>query len=94
MLCARTLLRKTIKTELNNTLTYSPESVGSSLAMNSLRARAHLLLGRRSHQSLAPHQHPSPAVANDLVISTVDENSGIAMLTMNRPPANSLSMEM
>jgi hypothetical protein len=64
------------------------------LEMNTLQARARLFLGRRSHQSLAPHEHPSPAVANDLVISTVDENSGIAMLTMNRPPANSLSLEM
>jgi hypothetical protein len=64
------------------------------LEMNTLGARARLFVGRRSHQSLAPHKHPSPAVANDLVISTLDENSGIAMLTMNRPPANSLSLEM
>jgi hypothetical protein len=32
--------------------------------------------------------------SNDLVITTVNETSGIAMLTMNRPPANSLSLEM
>ena len=32
--------------------------------------------------------------SNDLVITTVNESSGIAMLTMNRPPANSLSLEM
>jgi hypothetical protein len=31
---------------------------------------------------------------NDLVIGTVNETLGIAMLTMNRPPANSLSLEM
>jgi len=34
------------------------------------------------------------ANGNDLVIGTVDETLGIAMLTMNRPPANSLSLEM
>lgn len=61
-------------------------------------ARGSLFLGgrQRSHQTLTPHVHPltSAASASDLVISTMDEKSGIAMLTMNRPPANTLSLEM
>ena len=41
------------------------------------------------------HQPALPAAAiNDLVISTVNEKSGIAMLMINRPPANTLSLEM
>lgn len=61
-------------------------------------ARSTLFLGgrQRSHQTLTSHAH-SPTSASsttDLVISTMDEKSGIAMLTMNRPPANTLSFEM
>ena len=31
---------------------------------------------------------------DSLVVSNVHEDSGVAILTMNRPPANSLSLEM
>jgi len=67
------------------------------LAVNTLRARALPFWGRQNHQTLTPHHHQPalPAAAiNDLVISTVDEKSGIAMLMMSRPPANTLSLEM
>jgi hypothetical protein len=60
--------------------------------------RSSLFLGgrQRSHQTLTPHAHSptSAASTTDLVISTMDEKLGIAMLTMNRPPANTLSLEM
>jgi hypothetical protein len=67
------------------------------LAVNTLQAQALPFWNWRNHQTLTPHHHQPalPAAAiNDLVISTVDEKSGIAMLTVNRPPANTLSLEM
>eukprot|EP00571_Detonula_confervacea_P016831 CAMPEP_0172299972 /NCGR_PEP_ID=MMETSP1058-20130122/2161_1 /TAXON_ID=83371 /ORGANISM="Detonula confervacea, Strain CCMP 353" /LENGTH=321 /DNA_ID=CAMNT_0013009607 /DNA_START=72 /DNA_END=1037 /DNA_ORIENTATION=+ len=60
-----------------------------------------LLLGRQrcgfsrlSHQKSVLSYFSSTSSTDDLVLSSVDENAGIAMLTMNRPPANSLSLEM
>mmetsp|Transcript_5591 Transcript_5591/g.12177 ORF Transcript_5591/g.12177 Transcript_5591/m.12177 type:complete len:334 (-) Transcript_5591:161-1162(-) len=60
-----------------------------------------LLLGRRcgnfsrlSHQKLSYFSTSSSSTSSDLVLKTIDEDAGIAMLTMNRPSANSLSLEL
>jgi len=48
--------------------------------------------GRLSHQHLSFFS--STSSTDDLVLTNVDDDAGIAILTMNRPPANSLSLEM
>ncbi|KAL7533765.1 hypothetical protein ACHAXR_005440 [Thalassiosira sp. AJA248-18] len=50
--------------------------------------------GRLSHQKTAAYFSSSSSSPDDLVLSNIDEDAGIALLTMNRPPANSLSLEM
>lgn len=48
--------------------------------------------GRLGHQKLS--YFSSTSSTDDLVLTNVDDDAGIAILTMNRPPANSLSLEM
>ena len=67
------------------------------LVVNTLQEQALPFWGWGNHQTLTPHHHQPalPAAAiNDLVISTVDEKSGIAMLTMSCSLVNTLSLEM
>lgn len=67
-----------------------------------------LLLSRRQFSSLVVtrlgHSYQKPSTSNfstinagdddGLVLSQVDEDSGVAILAMNRPPANSLNLQM
>lgn len=57
-----------------------------------------LQLSSRNNQK-AVHQHrlssfSSTYNSDGLVLTTINEDDGIAMLTMNRPPANSLNLQM
>lgn len=61
-----------------------------------LLSRQRCGLGRLSHKKNigVSYFSSSSSSPDDLVLSNMDEHSGVAVLTMNRPPANSLSLEM
>jgi hypothetical protein len=52
------------------------------------------LLFRGTPSIIARGQLRSLSTSSHLVLSNACEESGVAILTMNRPPANSLSLEM
>ena len=70
-----------------------------SLLLLSSRQLPTLAVARlgRSYQKPSTSHFSTITDANDddgLVLSQVDEDSGIAILAMNRPPANSLNLQM
>ncbi|KAL7521982.1 hypothetical protein ACHAWX_007195 [Stephanocyclus meneghinianus] len=64
--------------------------------LRSSHSLRHCRSRRVTHNELAFCRSSSTSVssANSFVLSNVHEQAGVAILTMNRPPANSLSLEM
>mmetsp|Transcript_20795 Transcript_20795/g.35708 ORF Transcript_20795/g.35708 Transcript_20795/m.35708 type:complete len:336 (-) Transcript_20795:1334-2341(-) len=68
--------------------------VTPSILLSNLRQCSLGRIGVRRQRLSSCFSSASSSSSDDLVLTNVDEDAGIAILTMNRPPANSLSLEM